>query len=85
MHCVKDETPVHQAGREDVLYQWLSTHVDQGVQRQLPSSAMPHLHRAAIFPSLCPPPVQVGIVEENHTPILGLDVWEHVRCFLIMC
>ena len=23
--------------------------------------------------------MQVGIVEDNHTPILGLDVWEHVR------
>ena len=25
-------------------------------------------------------PLQKGIVSETHIPILGLDVWEHVRC-----
>ena len=25
-------------------------------------------------------PLQKGIVGETHIPVLGLDVWEHVRC-----
>ena len=29
------------------------------------------------------PLLQVGIVEDNHTPILGLDVWEHVSASLL--
>jgi len=67
-------------------YQWLSTHVGHGVQQQ--AAVLCKIQPLSeLCPSLCAAPVlvQVGIVEENHTPILGLDVWEHVRPVPLIC